>query len=86
MDAAVPLVVVPFGADQHENAATVQRLGIGVVIAAEALSPRAVRTAVDSLSEPGAPYRARLETLRDEWRALPEPADAVQALVELVEA
>ena len=35
VDAAVPMVIVPFGADQHVNAAAVQRLGIGIVIEEE---------------------------------------------------
>ena len=80
VDAAVPTVVVPFGADQHLNAATVQRLGIGVVIERDLLSPTAVREAVDSLRPPGAPQREQLRTLRQEWRSLPGPPEAVTML------
>jgi UDP:flavonoid glycosyltransferase YjiC (YdhE family) len=85
VDAAVPLLVVPFGADQPVNAATVRRLAIGTVVEEESLSPRTIRDAVDSLLRPGAPHRRNLETLREEWRALPGPADAVKALIALAD-
>ena len=85
MDTATPLVVVPFGADQHDNAASVQRLGIGVVVDQTSLSPQTVRDAVDSLLDPRSPHRQRLRDLRDEWRALPGPAKAVEALIALTE-
>jgi UDP:flavonoid glycosyltransferase YjiC (YdhE family) len=80
VDAAVPLVVVPFGADQHDNAAAVERLGIGIVITRASLSPSTIRAAVDALLPPDAPQRQRLEALGEEWRALPGPAQAVEAL------
>jgi UDP:flavonoid glycosyltransferase YjiC (YdhE family) len=83
VDAAVPMVVVPFGADQHRNAATVERLGIGVVIDRASLSPATLREAVDSLIAPAAPQRARLEAVRQAWRALPGPGDAAAAVVAL---
>lgn len=82
--AAVPLVVVPFGADQHINAAAVQRLGIGIVIGETSLSPQTVRDAVESLLEAGSPHRTSIEVLREEWRALPGPAEAVEALAALL--
>ena len=81
VDAAVPLVVVPFGADQHVNAATVERLGIGIVIDEESLVAEAIRDAVDTLLQPAAPHRQRLQALREEWRGLPGPAGAVHALI-----
>jgi MGT family glycosyltransferase len=81
VDAAVPLVVVPFGADQHDNAAAVQRLGIGIVVAKKSLSPQTVREAVESLLDPRLRHRERLRTLREEWRVLPGPAQAVDALI-----
>lgn len=84
VDAAVPLVVVPFGADQHDNAAALERLGIGIVVRADSLSPSTIRAAVDALLQPDAPHRQRLEALRDEWRALPGPAQAVEALTRSV--
>jgi UDP:flavonoid glycosyltransferase YjiC (YdhE family) len=83
IEAAVPLVVVPFGADQYVNATSVQRLGIGVVVEEEELSPSAIRDAVDRLLSSGSTYRARLVDVREEWRVLPGPEKAVEAVVAL---
>jgi MGT family glycosyltransferase len=83
VDAAVPLVVVPFGADQFLNAAAVERLGIGIVVDAASLSPGTIRDAVAPLLEPGSAYRRRIEALRADWRALPGPTNAVEALIAL---
>jgi UDP:flavonoid glycosyltransferase YjiC (YdhE family) len=83
VDTAVPLVVVPFGADQYVNAAAVERLGIGIVIEEESLSPQTIRDAVESLLHPDSPHRQRLEALREEWRALPGSAQAAEALIAL---
>jgi UDP:flavonoid glycosyltransferase YjiC (YdhE family) len=85
VDAAVPLVVVPFGADQHDNAAAVERLGLGIVVKRASLSPSTMRDAVEALLPPDAPHRRRLATLRDEWRALPGRDKAVEALTALAE-
>jgi UDP:flavonoid glycosyltransferase YjiC (YdhE family) len=83
IDAAVPPIIIPFGADQFLNAATVQRLGIGLVIEQAALSAATVREAVDRLLDPGCFQRRRIEALRDEWRTLPGPDRAVESLVAL---
>ena len=80
IDSAVPLVIVPFGADQHLNAASVRRLGIGIVIERDALSPRTIRDAVDTLVDPDAPQRSRIGALGAEWRALPGATEAVETL------
>jgi UDP:flavonoid glycosyltransferase YjiC (YdhE family) len=85
IDAGVPVIVVPFGADQHLNAATVRRLGIGIVVDEESLSPETIRGAVDELLEPSARQRAIVDALRRDWRSLPGPADAVAALVALTQ-
>ena len=83
VDAAVPLIVVPFGADQFINAATVERLGIGLVIDEESMTPQVTRAAVDRLVGEGSEHRQRIEALRDAWWALPGPADAADAVLEL---
>jgi MGT family glycosyltransferase len=85
VDAAVPLVVVPFGADQYVNAAAIQRLGIGIVVDEASLSPQTIRDAVDPLLDPHSPHRGRLEAVREAWRALPGPADAAGAVTALAE-
>ncbi|MGK2849337.1 MAG: glycosyltransferase [Candidatus Limnocylindrales bacterium] len=83
VDAGVPLVVVPFGADQPVNAAAIQRLGIGIVVEEESMTPQTIREAVDSLLDVRSPHRQRLQALREAWRALPGPAQAVEAVVAL---
>lgn len=80
IDAGVPLVVVPFGADQYINAESVQRLGLGRVIDEEHLTPDAVRQAVLSLLGDQR-WRENVVRVRDEWRALPGP-EAAGAVVE----
>jgi UDP:flavonoid glycosyltransferase YjiC (YdhE family) len=81
IDAAVPLVVVPFGADQFVNAAAVERVGIGIAL--EELSPQSFRSAVVPLLDHRSPHRRRVEALRDEWRALPGPDEAAVAVLAL---
>jgi UDP:flavonoid glycosyltransferase YjiC (YdhE family) len=83
IDAAVPLVVVPFGADQFVNAAAVERLGIGTVLDEASLSPEKIRQAIEPLLRADPPQRRRLQLLRDEWQALPGPAEAAEAVVAL---
>lgn len=83
VDAAVPLIVVPFGADQYINAATVERLGIGLAIDEDAMTPEVTRAAVDRLVADGSAHRQRIEALRDAWRSLPGPAEAADAVLEL---
>ncbi len=85
IDTSVPLVVVPFGADQYVNAASVQRLGIGIVVEEEPPSSQTIRDAVDALLHADSPHRQRLQMLREEWCALPGPDKAVHALMALAE-
>jgi UDP:flavonoid glycosyltransferase YjiC (YdhE family) len=85
VEAVVPLVVVPFGADQFVNAATVQRLGIGIVLDEQSLSPEAIGHAVERLLDPESSYRERLEVLRNQWHALPGPDKAAEAVIALVD-
>lgn len=75
----VPLLVVPFGADQPINARSVERLGIGLVIEEEDLTPESVRDAVRRLlDEPH--WRQNAEALRDEAARLPGVTEAVALL------
>ena len=83
IDAAVPIIVVPFGADQHINAATVERLGIGATIDQQAMTPEATRAAVERLIVGGS-ERRRIEALRDAWRSLPGPTAAAEAVLAMV--
>ena len=80
VDSAVPLIVVPFGADQHINGASVARLGIGRVIDEVALTADVLRGEVHTLLE-DPESRRNITGLREAWHALPGPA-AAAALVE----
>lgn len=78
----VPLVVLPLGADQPDNAERVRALGAGVVLDAATASPARIADAVRAvLAEPA--YRAAAVRLRDEAAALPGPVEALAWLEEL---
>ena len=80
---AVPIIAVPFGADQHLNARTIERLGIGAVIDEDDVTPSSVRAAVRAvLHEPTVGQNIR--RLRDSCRELPTFQDAVQTIEALV--
>jgi len=76
----LPLVLLPMGADQPQNAERCAALGAGRVLDVVAATPDDVRDAVSAvLSDPS--YRVAAERLQDELAALPGPEHAV-ALVE----
>jgi MGT family glycosyltransferase len=54
-----PMVVVPFGGDQLENAARVERLGVGVAVLPSRLDAASIRRAVDVALAPASVQRAR---------------------------
>ena len=75
IDAAVPLVVIPFGADQYLNAESVERLQIGRMVGEDELSARSLRAVVrDVLGRDR--FGTRIRSLRDAWQALPGPREA----------
>ena len=79
----LPLVLLPMGADQPQNADRCAALGVGLVLDVIAATPEDVRDAVSAvLSEPS--YRAAAERIRDEIAALPGPEHAVELLERLV--
>jgi MGT family glycosyltransferase len=57
--AGKPMVVVPFGGDQLENARRVERLGVGVAVLPDELNPLAIREAIRRVSDESAIARAR---------------------------
>jgi UDP:flavonoid glycosyltransferase YjiC (YdhE family) len=80
----LPSVLLPMGADQPQNAARCEELGVARVLDAVRASPEAVRESVLAvLSDPA--YRVAAEPLRDEIAGLPDPADAVTLLERLAE-
>lgn len=80
--AGLPMVVIPFGADQPDNAARCEALGVSTTIRAEERTAEVIRAAVrDVLASPS--YRTNAERVRDEMAALPGPAHAVALLERL---
>lgn len=81
----VPVVVIPMGADQAENAERIVDIGAGRVIEVSALRPGVIRSNVTELMADNAAYGVAA-ALRDEIVAMPAPADVVTVLEDLVSA
>lgn len=78
----VPMVCLPMGADQPDNAARCEDLGLGRVLDPVTATPATVRQAVaEVIAEPGP--RQVAQRLRAQWTALPGPAHAVRLLEQL---
>ncbi|HSK96384.1 MAG TPA: glycosyltransferase [Euzebyales bacterium] len=75
----LPQLVLPQGADQHFNAAAIQRAGAGLVLANEEQTPGAIESAVARLLTDG-PERAAARTLAKEIAAMPSPAEVAPKL------
>jgi len=83
LNAGLPMVIIPIGADQPYNAACCAALGVGRVVEPAERTPEAIRAAVHTvLADPS--YRANAERVRDEMAALPGPEHAVALLERLV--
>ena len=79
----IPVVVVPLGADQLDNAARCVDLGVGVALDATSLLAAAVRSAVSEvLHDHG--IRGRAAAIAAEARALPGVDVAIDAIAALV--
>jgi len=78
----LPMVIVPLGADQPENAARCAELGASRTLDQDSLTPEHVRDVVlDVLHTPS--YRQNAERLREEFDSLPGPHVAVELLERL---
>jgi UDP:flavonoid glycosyltransferase YjiC (YdhE family) len=78
----LPLVLVPIGADQPQNARRCAALGLATVLDVDRLDPTGARAAVRTvLDDPS--YRQHAETVRREIEALPGPEQAVLYLERL---
>jgi UDP:flavonoid glycosyltransferase YjiC (YdhE family) len=74
----VPMVVVPLGADQPENAVQLSRSGAALTVLAPDVSERLGAAVADLLGNRS--YRAEAGRLRDEIARMPEPAAVVPTL------
>jgi len=82
IDAGLPLVLLPRGADQFENAAACERAGVARVVAPESLTSAAVTDAVEQvLAADSCRYAAA--RLRAELEAMPAPSAVVPLLEQL---
>ena len=79
---AVPLVAVPYGADQHLNAHSVERLGIGKVVDEGELTPETLRAAVRTLIDDSR-SKDNIVQLRASVHELPTIDHAVDLLEKL---
>jgi UDP:flavonoid glycosyltransferase YjiC (YdhE family) len=78
----LPLVLLPIGADQPQNAERCAALGVGRAIAPDRRTPEAIREATrEVLRDPR--HRERAARLREEMEALPGPERAVELLEQL---
>ena len=78
----LPMVAIPLGNAQHDQAEQVVRLGIGRALPDDARGPEGIRDAVRVvLGDPS--YRQSAEYIRDEIAALPGPEYAVELLERL---
>lgn len=80
---AVPVIAVPFGADQHLNASAVSRLAIGNVIEEDNLTPESIRAAVRSLIHDET-AKHNIQRLRAAGNELPTTEHAVHLIENLV--
>ena len=75
----VPLALIPRGADQPENAARCEALGVGRIIGTPDITGDEARAAVAAmLADPS--YRVRAEGLRDGIATLPGPDEALRLI------
>jgi MGT family glycosyltransferase len=79
---ALPMVLIPMGADQSPNARRCKALGAGRTLHALDATPDDVREAVEAVLHTPS-YRANAARLRDELAALPDSAYAVTLLERL---
>ena len=80
----LPSVLLPMGADQPQNAARCDELGVAHVLDAARATPHAVRDAVaDVLADPS--YRVTAEGVADEIAALLGPERAVALLEQIAD-
>ena len=82
LNAGLPMVLIPIGADQPYNAACCAALGVGVVIEPGERSAEAIRAAVRAVMD-NRSYRQKAEQVRAEMAALPGPEHAVTLLERL---
>jgi UDP:flavonoid glycosyltransferase YjiC (YdhE family) len=82
--AGLPLVLVPQGADQFDNARACERAGAARVLMPDHVTPSAVRDAIDAVLGSESTERAGARRLADEIAAMPPAAEVAEALVAVI--
>ena len=83
LGAGLPLLLLPQGADQFQNAAACARAGVARILAPNAFSAEAVATEIGTLlTDPL--YRGAAQRIRAELGGMPSPAEVAPRLQELV--
>jgi UDP:flavonoid glycosyltransferase YjiC (YdhE family) len=82
LDAGLPQLVLPQGADQFVNAEILTAAGVARALQNDAQRPGAITEAVQALIG-DSPERQAAARIRDEIAAMPSPAEVVPALVDL---
>jgi UDP:flavonoid glycosyltransferase YjiC (YdhE family) len=78
----LPMVLLPMGADQPQNAARCEALRVARVLDVIDATPKIIREAINDILENPA-YRRAAQRMKDEIAALPPPAHAVELLEQL---
>ena len=81
LHAGLPLVLVPQGADQFENALAGEKAGVARVLRPDQVESAAVRDAVLAVVAPGSPEGLAASRVADEIASMPAAIDAV-AIIE----
>ena len=82
LEAGLPQLVLPQGADQFFNAEILAAAGVARALQNDAQRPEAITEAVQALIG-DSPERQAAARIRDEIAAMPSPAEVVPALVDL---
>ena len=82
--AGLPLVLVPQGADQFDNARACERAGAARALLPDQVSATAVRHAIRGILDSGSTERIAALRLAGEIAAMPPAADVVEALASLI--
>jgi Erythromycin biosynthesis protein CIII-like, C-terminal domain len=83
--AGLPLVLVPQGADQFENARACRRAGAARVLMPDEVNPTAVRDATRAVLRDGSRERLTARAVADEIAAMPSASQVVGELAATVE-
>jgi UDP:flavonoid glycosyltransferase YjiC (YdhE family) len=78
--AGLPLVLIPQGADQFDNARACQRAGAAQVLLGDQVTPEAVREAVNAVLPDASPERTAAQGLAAEIAAMPSSTDVAHTL------